>query len=337
MPAKHHQAYRQRRRQDEADRPPQRRPERGRNDDRDRGEAGAVPVDHRLDDMSDDRLDDEKQRGRPDQHRPAGVDGGRQGQGEQRRDDGADIGHEAKDGREDAPEHRARDANEPQARSDHDAKGRIQGELHEEEATETACRVVERRGRLLQILRAGKLDEPIPEILALQENEDDENDRDAGGRERLQQRRNQRGDAFQRTRRRLTHLDRDRSRLLPGRGRLRRCPARRGVLGLVELLAEILQHVGGAFERAAGRRRATQRLDLFAHGGLVARQIAGQLIELCRDHPPDAGNEQEGKKNHADHRHGARVCHCCSRRTTGASTKLSRIASAIGTKISRPK
>jgi hypothetical protein len=52
--------------------------------------------------------------------------------------------------------------------------------------------------------------------------------------------------------------------------------------------------------------QSTGRLDLVAHGGLVARQIAGQLIELCRDHPPDTGNQQEGKKNNADHRHAAR-------------------------------
>ena len=59
VPAEHHQAYGQRRRENEADRPPKRRPERRGCDHRDRRQAGAVPVQQRLD-----------ARGRPAARRP---------------------------------------------------------------------------------------------------------------------------------------------------------------------------------------------------------------------------------------------------------------------------
>ena len=103
-------------------------------------------------------------------------------------------------------------------------KADIQGELNEKEPTQACCRVVERSGRFLQIMRTRKLDEAITQILPLQENEDDEYCDDAGCRERPEQGRNQRGNAFKGSRRRLTDLDRYRFGLLPWR----RSPKRRG-------------------------------------------------------------------------------------------------------------
>jgi hypothetical protein len=138
------------------------------------------------------------------------------------------------------------------------------------------CRVVQGSGCLLQVMRACQFDETIAQILPLQKYEDYEYCSDAGFCERPQQGRNQGGDALQG--RRLSDLDRYRSRLLSGR-RKPRLNGRTcgGVLWLVELFAKILKYVGGTFERPAGCRRAAKRLDLFSHDEFVTREITRQL------------------------------------------------------------
>jgi hypothetical protein len=116
----------------------------------------------------------------------------------------------------------------------------------------------------LQIVRTGELDEAIAQILPLQKDENHEYRHDAGRGQRPQQRRDQRRNAFKRGGRGLTHLDRDRLDFLSGRYSLRRRDqGRRGVLWLVKLLPEVLQNVGGAFQRAAGGGRPAHRFDLF--------------------------------------------------------------------------
>ena len=95
----------------------------------DRRKPCAMTVDHRLDDMADNRLHSKKKRERPKQHRPAGIDGYRKSKRERRRDDGADVGYEAEYCRQDAPEDRAWRAYQPQTYPNHHAKGTVQNEL----------------------------------------------------------------------------------------------------------------------------------------------------------------------------------------------------------------
>ena len=80
-------------------------------------------------------------------------------------------------------------------------------------------------------------------------------------------------------------------------------PGRRSrrVLRLIELFAQILEHIGRALERAAAGGRAAERLDLLAHGRLVARQVTGKLRELRGHQPAQAKYRRECKRHHADH------------------------------------
>jgi hypothetical protein len=173
--------------------------------------------------------------------------------------------------------------------------------LNEKEPAQAGRCIVQRRSGFLQIMRTCQLDEAIAQVLALQKSEHDE-DRDNPCRgQRSQQRRDQRCDALERRGWRLADLDRYRLGLLPWRRHLRRRGRARGrVLRLVELLAQVLQHVGGTLEGAAGRGRAAQRLDLLTHGELIARQLTGELGHLRRDHAADHEDAHEGEQNDAD-------------------------------------
>src|SRR3984893_7762422 len=156
-----------------------------------------MAVDHRLDDMAHNWLHSKKQRERPQQHRPAGIDGYRQSKRERGRDDGADVGYEAEDCRQDAPQDRAWNAYQPQTYPNRHAKGAIQNELSQEKPTKASRRVVERRRSSLEVVGAGQPNEPVTKIFALKQNEDDENDDDAGCREGMNKRGNQSPKALQ--------------------------------------------------------------------------------------------------------------------------------------------
>src|SRR5215213_9262609 len=55
-------------------------------------------------------------------------------------------------------------------------------------------------------------------------------------------------------------------------------------------LAQILEHIGRALERAAAGGRAAERLDFLAHGRLVARQVAGRISESACNSVLDGTN-----------------------------------------------
>ena len=71
---------------------------------------------------------------------------------------------------------------------------------------EPAGGVVERRGRALQVVGSGQPDQTVAQILALDQDEDHENDDDARGRQRRYQGRNQRSQALKRARIGLQHF-----------------------------------------------------------------------------------------------------------------------------------
>jgi len=98
---------------------------------------------------------------------------------------------------------------QPQAYPDHHPEGAIQKELDQEQPAEARRGVVECGGGALQVIRPRQPDEPITEILSLQQNKDDENDDNAGRRQRMKQRRDQGSQALQRARIGLAHLDRN--------------------------------------------------------------------------------------------------------------------------------
>ena len=113
MSPQHHEAERQGRGDKQAHGPPEPGPEDRGDDDGEGREPRALSVDDRLDHMPHERLADQEQRQGHESHGPAGIDRG----GEQDRRDGcnegADIGHEAHQGYEHAPQDGARHPDQP--------------------------------------------------------------------------------------------------------------------------------------------------------------------------------------------------------------------------------
>ncbi len=171
VPAENHEADRQRHRQHQTHTAPEEGPDCGGEHDGERREAGAPAVEQGLDHMADQRLDDQEEGGGPDEHCPGRID--REGDEQRRRDahDGADVGHVAQHAGENAPQERARQADEHQPDADHSAESGVHRKLREEQPPEPLAGVVERGGGALQVLGADEADDAVAEVLALRERE----------------------------------------------------------------------------------------------------------------------------------------------------------------------
>ena len=262
-----------------------------------------MAVEQRLHDLAHERLDDEEQAGRPDQHRPARIDRQGKGGGKDRGDDGPDIGNEAQQHRKDAPEHGIGYPDQPQPRTDQDAEGGVDRQLHQQIATEALGGIVQGLGRLLQVMGAREANEAVAQVFPLQEEEDDEDDDDSGGRQRLKQRADDRLEDLERRQVGLMDLDRNRCRLgaaARGGGNRHRRPGRSRGRRVRDLVAEPLQHGRRTANDSAARRRALQGMDLLGHIGLVLRQILGQMGELVADDRPQAEDQDKGQQDGRD-------------------------------------
>lgn len=203
------------------------------------------------------------------------------------------------------PECGARHADQPEAGSDRDAECGIHDQLREKELADAPRGVIQRAGRALQIACACKTDDAVSQFLPLQKDEHDKDQDDAGGRERIDQRREERGKAFQRRRRRRADLDRNglllRGRLLRGNygGSI-------AAIGAVKFLAEIMQDGGGPLKCAPLGRCCLDGLNLLPDRHLVFGQIAGQLRDLGDNDAADRKDDRKGEEHHDGHRNGAR-------------------------------
>ena len=101
---------------------------------------------------------------------------------------GTEIGDEAQDGRQQAPQHGVGHPDEVKADADGDAVGRVHHQLHQQVAADPGGGVVEGLRALLEVARAGELDEAVAQVLPLEQHEDHEDDDKAGGGERSEQR-----------------------------------------------------------------------------------------------------------------------------------------------------
>ena len=125
-------------------------------------------------------MDNKKQGQGFERYAPARVDRCRQGHRKTSGDERADVGDEPQQECDDAPKDRARKADEIEANSNDDAEGSVHKRLNQKKPAEPPGSVIHRQGRALQIARSDKPDEAIAQILALQKNEDDENNDDEG-------------------------------------------------------------------------------------------------------------------------------------------------------------
>ncbi|GJD78280.1 hypothetical protein NBEOAGPD_1494 [Methylobacterium gregans] len=300
MTAEHHEADGERRRQDKADGPPEEGPDRRRQDHGDRREPGRVAVEQRLDHVAGDRLDHHEQDRGGDHHAPAGIDRGGEDQRQHRGDDGADIGHEAQDGGEHAEQGRARHTDDPEAEPDHHAERDVERELGQEEARQPARGVVDRGRGAAQVAGAGDADRPVPQVLALEQDEDREEQDQAGRGERVQDRPSESLKGLQHAGLRRSDLHGQRVR---GRARL---ALQLGLGRGLERVAEILDHVDDARERAGVGGGPAQGRDLVAHGQGVARQVGGELGALAGDETADTEQHPEGHRDDEQHRERTR-------------------------------
>ena len=119
---------------------------------------------------------------------PAGIDRDSERERKEGRHDRPDIGDEAQQAAEHAPEDRVRNSDQPEPDADRDRVGRVHDQLHQQIAPDPPRGIVERLCRARQVARAGKADEAVAQIFALQEHEDHEHDHDAGRGERADKR-----------------------------------------------------------------------------------------------------------------------------------------------------
>ncbi len=288
--------------------------------DRDGGKPGRLAEEQGLDDVTHQRLNDDEERRRPKQHRPTRIDGDGQRERKQRRKERADIGHEPHHAGENAPEDGARNADEPQAQRNDHGEGGVQAELHEIQAAQPMGRIVDGGGGALDVVRPREPDHAIPEILALEQNEHDEDDDQARRRQRVDDGRDEIDQRLHRPGLGRMCLDGNGpDRLGPWlawrRGRLWgsaggggsrggrrsgcvRCwPRRRAALAL-EFLAKVLKHVGGALDGAMPGGRTAYHLRFLADGRLIAGQVSGKFRDLNGDDAADRGDHGECDQHH---------------------------------------
>src|ERR1700722_12544053 len=117
--------------------------------------------------MPDGRLDNKEEGEGPKQHRPGGINGDSEYQGKRGSYSGPDVRHEAQHRCQDAPQDRAWNSNQPQAKPDNYTERSVQKELDQEKPTETRRCVVECGCGSLQVMRTCQSDQSITKILAL--------------------------------------------------------------------------------------------------------------------------------------------------------------------------
>ena len=307
VPAEHDQTHGERSRQKQPHRSPEPGPEDRRGEDRDRGEAGAGAVEPGFNDVAADQLQDDEEGCRPEQHGPARIDSDREREREGGGDDRPDERHEAQDDREHAPEHWIGHTDQPQADADGNADSDVHDQLHQQIPADPLGGVAQGLGCPVQIAGAEEPDEPVAQVLPLQQHEHDEDDDDAGGRQRLDQRSD---DGLQQLQRRgvgLPDLNRDRL-WLDGFRLERRCVfLRRRRLGrLLDVLPEVAQHLPRALDKAAAGCARLQGTDLLADIVLIPRQAGPKFGDLPGDDEPEDEDAQESKDHHGEHRGGSR-------------------------------
>jgi hypothetical protein len=182
--AQHDDAQSERHRENEANGSPHPAPEDCRHNYRKRRETGTVAVKDGLDRLADKHFTADIKTACPDHHRPAGVDRHRERQRKRGGDKGPDVGDEAQQARQDPPQKRVGQSNEIKTNADKNAKRGVDRELGQKIFAETAGGIVHCNCGFMQIGRAKQPDQPVAQILFLQENENSNDDNNAHRRER---------------------------------------------------------------------------------------------------------------------------------------------------------
>ena len=150
----------------------------------------------------------------------------------------------------------------------------------------------------MQVARTEQPDQPVAQVLALQQDEDRDDEDDGRGQQRRDDGCEDPLGELHGRRLRLVHLDRDHLRLVPG-GRVRRRRARFGGLcgvGIIELTAKPANDRGHAAEQDL-----LCRVDLLLNGTRIARHVRSQFGELGADHRRERQDDTEGQHHGQQH------------------------------------
>jgi hypothetical protein len=142
-----------------------------------------VAVEQWLDHIPGKRFDDHKQQRHVDCCPPAGIDCRRKHQRGNRRQQRPDVRNEPKQTCQHAPERCGRYADQPESHSDHHAEAGIHAQLRYEVSAEALACIVHRKCRPVQIGGAKEAYEPVPQVLALHQNENRHDQHDDNGLE----------------------------------------------------------------------------------------------------------------------------------------------------------
>jgi hypothetical protein len=291
----HKQADGERRRQDEPDRTPERRPEGCRGDERQRGEAGAGPIEQRLHDVVADELQHQDEPDCQQHHVPAGIH--REGEGDRKegREHGPDIGDEAHQRGERAPEDPPRHADEPEPERHRDAVAHVHDQLHQEVTRDARSRLLHRLGHAVQVA-AQEPDQPSAQIAAVEQGEEGEDEHDAGGGDPGQGRGQPFDGGADRRIRVRHHLD------PRGRGGIV-VPDR-----VLDLLPDRRDGLQGAIEHARTLHPRAKILDLRADGALIGGKLAAQDRHLRAHEEGQAEDERHDRQqDHRDRDHAGQA------------------------------
>src|ERR1700730_5982644 len=185
------------------------------------------------------------------------------------------IWDEPQQNHQNAPKRRVRDADQCQPEPDRQSATDVHDELREEVSTDPLSRIVHRFSGAVQVTPSGESQQPIPKILPLEQDHDDENNDQSARRHWLEQRPDDPLYDLQRSGFRRHYLDRygfGRRRLEgagSGRGALRRtlsCRPRK-------LLAEVTEHLCRATENTAAGHHSGKRTDFGLQVVSVFREL----------------------------------------------------------------
>ena len=287
MFAQHHHAHRERNGEQQSHRSPEPGPEGDRDQQADLRDAGGAGIQHGFEHQVGEDFERQHQPEHVQRLAPA-VE--RRDGDQHRRDDAderADVGHEAQQPAQHAPDRGIRHAERPQAQA---RDGRVDGvhrRLHQELTGNAASGFLEGAGGARDVPAADDADDAVAQIAALEQHEDHERDDQAGsgGEPHHGAECAERGAAHA-----LGHHH------PPG-------PRRRGRLREVALhaLHRLLQFL----DRAATAHRA-HLPQTGGEGGAITGQIAGDAIELAHQRPAAGQRQRERQRHGPEHgRHTA--------------------------------
>jgi hypothetical protein len=176
--------------------------------------------------------------------------------------------------------------------ADDHAERRIHRKLSEEVARQPVCRVVHRDRGAVQVGGAEQPDHPIPQVLALQQDEDRNDQNDGSCGQRFDDRRDDTLRELNCGQVRLTHLHRDWLRRVVGWCCSRR-NARFGFGGDVDMIR--LADKAARQRRDPGQHELLNRIDLLLYGVRIARHFLCQSGDLCAEQAAERQDHRKGE------------------------------------------